>query len=75
MRAHPVLLQKKYARIIALLAERLSITTMCALDLFYHSNTYALMREGVADIHCQGEFYLVEEILDELKVAQGSDQQ
>ena len=51
MRAHPVLLQKKYARIIALLAKRLSITTMRALDLFYHSDTYALMREGVADMH------------------------
>ncbi|WP_127167022.1 DUF3791 domain-containing protein [Veillonella sp. CHU732] len=67
MRAHPVLLQKKYARIIALLAERLSITTMRALDLFYHSDTYALMREGVADMHCRSDLYLVDEIVDELQ--------
>ena len=33
------------------------------------------MQLGIADMHCQGEFYLVEEILDELKVAQGSDEQ
>ena len=33
------------------------------------------MQLGIADMHCQGEFYLVEEILDELKVAQGSDAQ
>ena len=67
MRAHPVLLQKKYARIIALLAERLLITTMRALDLFYHSDTYALMREGVADMHCRSDLYLVDEIVDELQ--------
>lgn len=67
MRAHPVLLQKKYARIIALLAERLSITTMGALELFYHSDTYELMGEGVADMHCRSDLYLVDEILDELQ--------
>ena len=67
MRAHPALLQKKYARIIALLAERLSITTMRALDLFYRSDTYALMREGVADMHCRSDLYLVDEIVDELQ--------
>ena len=33
------------------------------------------MQLGIADMHCQGEFYLIEEILDELKVAQGSDEQ
>lgn len=67
MRAHPVLLQKKYARIITLLAERLSVTTIRALEVFYHSDTYELMREGVADMHCRSELYLVDEILDELQ--------
>ncbi len=66
MRAHPVLLQKKYARIIALLAERLSITIVGALELFYHSDTYELMREGVADMHCRSDLYLVDEIVAEL---------
>lgn len=67
MRAHPVLLQKKYARIITLLAERLSVTTIRALEVFYHSDTYELMREGVADMHCRSELYLVDEIIDELQ--------
>ena len=67
MRAHPVLLQKKYARIVTLLAERLSVTTIRALEVFYHSDTYELMREGVADMHCRSELYLVDEILDELQ--------
>ena len=67
MRAHPVLLQKKYARIVTLLAERLSVTTIRALEVFYHSDTYELMREGIADMHCRSELYLVDEILDELR--------
>lgn len=67
MRAHPVLLQKKYARIATLLAERLSVTTIRALEVFYHSDTYELMREGVADMHCRSELYLVDEIIDELQ--------
>lgn len=67
MRAHPVLLQKKYARIITLLAERLSVTTIRALEVFYHSDTYELMREGIADMHCRSELYLVDEIIDELQ--------
>lgn len=67
MRAHPVLLQKKYARIVTLLAERLSVTTIRALEVFYHSDTYELMREGVADMHCRSELYLVDEIIDELQ--------
>lgn len=75
MRAHPVLLQRKYARVIALLAERLQVPMLEAMDVFYHSYTYEMMRQGIADMHCQGEFYLVEEILDELKEAQGSDEQ
>ena len=73
MKAHRVLLQKKYARIFALLADRLSVTMLEAMRVFYHSHTYALMCEGIADIHCQGEFYLVEEILDELKADRGSN--
>lgn len=67
MNAHPVLLQKKYARIITLLAERLSITTTRSMELFYHSDTYTMMREGVADMHCRSDLYLVDEIVDELQ--------
>ena len=40
---------------------------MRALELFYHSDTYALMREGVTDMHCRSDLYLVDEIVDELE--------
>ena len=51
MNAHPVLLQKKYARIVALFAKEQGLSLDEALDFFYHSMTYQLMREGVADMH------------------------
>lgn len=65
MTANPILLQRKYARIILLLAERLQISCIEALDKFMFSQTYLLMREGVADIHCLSDEYLVEELLRE----------
>lgn len=65
MTANPILLQRKYARIILLLAERLQISCIETLDKFMFSQTYLLMREGVADMHCLSDEYLVEELLRE----------
>lgn len=65
MKAHPVLLQRKYTRIIAKLAERLNISLSEALDKFMFSDTYLLMREGIGDMHCLSDDYLVEELLRE----------
>lgn len=56
MKAHPVLLQRKYTRIISL-GE--------ALDKFMYSNTYLLMRKGIGDFHCLSDGYLVDELLIE----------
>lgn len=65
MNASPILLQRKYTRIIALLAKRLNITLAQALDYFMQSKTFELMNEGIADMHCLGDDYLVEEIIQE----------
>lgn len=62
MNAHPVLLQKKYARIVALFAKEQGLSLDEALDFFYHSMTYQLMREGVADMHCMSDGYLTEDL-------------
>ncbi len=62
MNAHPVLLQKKYARIVALFAKEQGLSLDEALDFFYHSMTYHLMREGVADMHCMSDGYLAEDL-------------
>ena len=65
MNANPVLLQKKYARIVEKFAEKTNITLKEALDIFYHSKLYELMSEGVSDMHCMSDEYLVEELQQE----------
>ena len=45
MNAHPILLQKKYTRIVELYAKRNNMTLEDAMDIFYHSNVYKLMSE------------------------------
>jgi len=62
MLAHPVLLQKKYARVIALYAEKEHIGLDAALQKFYHSVTYKLMKDGISDMHCMSDDYLTEEL-------------
>ena len=36
-----------------------------ALDLFYHSQVYQLIRDGVSDMHCMSDEYLAEELRQE----------
>ena len=62
MTANPILLQKKYARIIELFARKQNISLDAALDFFYHSETYQLIRDGVSDMHCMSDEYLAEEL-------------
>ena len=62
MLAHPVLLQKKYARVIALYAQKEHIGLDAALQKFYHSVTYKLMKDGISDMHCMSDDYLTEEL-------------
>jgi len=62
MKAHPMLLQRKYAHVIQALALRENITRRDAMDRFYKSDTYQQMRIGLADMHCLSDNYLAEEI-------------
>ena len=64
MNADPVLLQMKYSRIVALLAKRKNISLMDALTIFYHSQLYQPMGEGILDMHCMSDD-LVEELMME----------
>uniref|UniRef100_UPI003FD6FA40 DUF3791 domain-containing protein n=1 Tax=Eisenbergiella tayi TaxID=1432052 RepID=UPI003FD6FA40 len=52
MTANPILLQKKYARVIECFASNMSISLDDALAFFYHSEVYRLISEGVSDMHC-----------------------
>lgn len=62
MNAHPVLLQKKYARVVELFAKENRLSLENALDIFYHSELYELMSEGISDMHCRSDAYLAEEL-------------
>jgi len=65
MIAHPILLQKKYARVIKLFAHGEHMSFNDALDFFYHSNLYVLMSQGISDMHCRSDAYLAEELSNE----------
>ncbi len=66
MIANKTLLNMKYARIIEIFAKKSNMSTQEAMDFFYNSKVYELIREGVSDMHCMSEDYLAEELLDEM---------
>ncbi len=70
MNANSILLQKKYSRVIECFARQQSISLNAALDFFYRSEVYQLMRDGVSDMHCMSDAYLAEEIEMEYKEKQ-----
>lgn len=67
MNANPILLQKKYARVVELYAKENGISLEEALDVFYRSELYKLMSKGVSDMHCMSDEYLVRELEEEIK--------
>lgn len=73
MKANPILLQKKYARVIALFAEEANISLDEGLKFFYHSFVYQLMKDGVSDMHCMSDEYLAEDLLREYKTEHLAD--
>ena len=67
MNANPILLQKKYARVIERFAEKADLSLDEALKLFYNSSTYRLMHDGVSDMHCMSNYYLADELMMEYR--------
>lgn len=67
MNADPILLQKKYTRVVACLAKKVGISLDDALQMFYRSEVYPLLSEGVSDLHCMSDDYIKEEIITEQK--------
>lgn len=55
----------KYARIVRLFADKLQIKYEDALSFFYDSETYKLISNGIADMHCLSDEYLADELLME----------
>lgn len=69
MKADPTLLQMKYARIVSKFAKKEGIPAAHALALFYHSRLYQLLRDGIADLHCMSDEYIVEDLSRECEMA------
>ena len=65
MNANPILLQKKYSRVIECFANKMGISLDLALDFFYRSEVYQLVRDGVSDMHCMSDDYLADELKTE----------
>ena len=64
-KANPILLQMKYSRVIACFAKEQGLSLDAALDFFYHSKVYPLIRDGVSDMHCMSDAYLADELKQE----------
>lgn len=67
MKASPTLLHRKYARVVSLFAQEAGLSYDDALRLFYGSQTYLLMREGISDLHCMSDGYLSDELKREYR--------
>ena len=65
MLANRTILQRKYARIVQKFADKTGKSYEQALGMFYDSKTFMLISEGVADMHCMSDDYLVDELLME----------
>lgn len=65
MKAEPLILQMKYTDIVKLFAEQTGLSLDEALGFFYQSELYQFLKDGVSDMHCMSEAYLVEDLTEE----------
>lgn len=63
MEANKVLLQSLYKDIILEFSKETGKSLEDSMDYFYKSETYELISEGVADLHCRGARYLAQELM------------
>lgn len=56
---------KKYARVIEFYAKENNISIEKTLDIFYRSQLYELMAQGISNMHCMSDEYLVQELEEE----------
>lgn len=64
MTPHQIILQMKYARIIALVAKHANIPIAQAMDAFYLSETFQVMKHS--DLYTMSDEYLAEDVRREL---------
>ena len=62
MIANRTLISRKCANVIKAYSELMQIPLREAFDVFYKSNLYTEIREGISDMHCRSDGYLAEEL-------------
>jgi hypothetical protein len=62
MIANRTLVGHKCAAVIRAYAELENIPLREAFDVFYRSNLYNEIRNGISDMHCRSDGYLAEEL-------------
>ena len=67
MKADKVIMQLTYSSVIETFAKLGNISLRQALDLFYKSQIYQEMRDGISDMHCRSEKYLAEDLMQEFQ--------
>jgi len=62
MIANRTLVGHKCAGVIRAYAELSGVPLRVAFDVFYRSDLYMEIREGISDMHCRSDGYLAEEL-------------
>lgn len=65
MLANKTLLSMKYSRIVYGFSKVMNIDVEDALRIFYNSDLYRQMSQGIADVHCQSDQWLIQELIEE----------
>ena len=65
--SEPDFASEKNSRVIECFAKQQGLSLDAALEFFYHSQVYQLIREGVSDMHRMSDEYLAEELEQEIK--------
>lgn len=60
------ILQRKYARIIMLIAEKKEISLEAAMELFYNSKAFTWISELSTGLYTMSDGYLADEVLNNL---------
>ncbi|EGT3956285.1 hypothetical protein ERM45_15270 [Clostridioides difficile] len=63
MEANKTLLQILYKKIILEFSKQTGKSLEESMDYLYTSETYKLISEGVADMHCKSYIYLAQELM------------
>ncbi|MDR3363635.1 MAG: DUF3791 domain-containing protein [Clostridiales Family XIII bacterium] len=71
MIANRTLIAHKCDDVIRAYAELAGISLRGAFDIFYKSNLYTEITNGISDMHCRSDGYLAEELRLEVKNGHG----